>query len=170
MMDCLAHAFARHGDIVEWQNPHGFARADDLALLVALAGDQHNILATGHPQRGGDGLPPVADFMHGGAARAHPRQHGGADGGGVFTARIVVGDDGDVGLACGDAAHFRALAGIAVAAGAEYHDQPAANMRTQRCYRGGQRIGRVGVIDIDGRARAGERRPLQPPAYRLQAR
>ncbi len=82
------------------------------------------------------------------------RQDRGADGGGVFAARIVVGDDDAVGFCRGDGAHQRPLAAIAVAAGAEYHDEPAGHVGPQRFERLGERIGLVRIIDEDRRAAA----------------
>ncbi len=52
----------------------------------------------------------------------------GADIGGVLGAGVVVGDDHHVGQFPGDGAHFRALAGIAVAAAAEDQMQAALGM------------------------------------------
>ena len=48
----------------------------------------------------------------------------------VLAARIVVGDDDDVGQPRRDAAHFRPLALVAVAAGAEDGDQPPFDVRS----------------------------------------
>ena len=76
-------------------------------------------------------------------------QDGGADRGGIFAARIVVGDDHAIGLVGRDRAHQRPLALIAVAAGAEHHDQFALGVRPQRVQRLGQRIRLVRVVDKD---------------------
>ena len=70
----------------------------------------------------------------------------------IFAARIVVGDDDAVGILGGDRAHQRPFAGVAVAAGAEHHDQLAFGVRPQRLQRFCQRVGLVGVIDEDRRA------------------
>ena len=84
---------------------------------------------------------------------------------GVLAARIVVGDDDAVGEPRGDLAHHRPLAGIAVAAAAEHHDEPAAAMRAERREHGLERVGRVRVIDDDGRA-VGARRHMLHAAGR----
>ena len=85
----------------------------------------------------------------------------------IFAARIVVGDDDAVGIFGGDRAHQGPLAGIAVAAGAEHHHQPAFGVRPQRLQRFCQRIGLVGVIDEDRRAVAlGD--PLEPALCPLE--
>src|SRR3546814_9902882 len=57
----------------------------------------------------------------------------------------------------GDAAHFRAFRLIAVAAGAKHEDQSSAGMRAQRIERRRDGVGGVGIVDIDGRAGAGDR-------------
>ncbi len=68
---------------------------------------------------GADGLGPVADFLRARAAG----QDFLADGGRIFAARIVVGDDDVVGERAGALAHQRALALVAVAAAAEHDMQ-----------------------------------------------
>ena len=96
--------------------------ADDLAGLVALAGDAEHVAGLEHGDGAGDRLAAVADLDRvgrGGEDRL-------ADRGRVLGARIVVGDDDHVGVVGGGLAHQRPLAGIAVAAGAEDDDQPAA--------------------------------------------
>ena len=57
-----------------------------------------------------------------------------------------------VGLLGRDRAHHRPLAGVAVAAGAEHHDQPPRRVGPQRLERLRQRVGLVGVVDEDRRA------------------
>src|SRR5439155_391462 len=73
-------------DVVEGM--HG--GADDLALLVALAGHHQDVALAQHRSRGADRLAAVADL----ACALRPRQHLGADRGGLLGAGIVVGDDG----------------------------------------------------------------------------
>ena len=90
--------------------------------------------------------------------------------GGIFAARIVVGDDGEVGLRRHGRAHQRALAGIAVAAGAEHADQPARGVRPQRRQQPGQRVRRVRVVDIDGGAVVQPCRQLHPAAHADEGR
>ena len=91
---------------------------------------------------------------------------------GLFAARIVVGDDDAVGFLRGDGAHHRPLAGVAVAAGAEHHDQPAVDIRPQRLQRLGERVGLVRVVDEDRRAvaLAGEFEPALGAFELLQRR
>ena len=89
------------------------------------------------------------------------------DRGRILAARIVVGDDDQVGQPRRHRAHLGALADVAVAAGAEHDDQPVARMRPQRLDRRLDRIGRMGIIDIDRRAGAGDHRALEPAADRL---
>ncbi len=82
-----------------------------------------------------------------GAAR-HDRR---TNGGGIFAARIVVGDDDAVGALGGDLAHDRALAGVAVAAGAEHDDQLAPRVGPHRDQDLFERIGFVRIVDEDRR-------------------
>ena len=65
-----------------------------------------------------------------------------------------------VGEARGRRAHQRALAAVAVAAGAEHHVQPARGMRAQRGQQPLQRVRRVGVVHIDRGAVRQPRRQL----------
>ena len=70
----------------------------------------------------------------------------GTDGGRVLAAGVVVGHDQHVGEPGGDLAHHRALAGVAVAAGTEHHDQTAFRQRAQGVQRSGDGVGLVGVV------------------------
>ena len=65
----------------------------------------------------------------------------------ALAARIVIGDDHLVGEACGNLAHDRSLAGVAIAAAAKHDPQPAATMCAGGAQRLRERIGRVGEID-----------------------
>jgi hypothetical protein len=94
--------------------------ADDLARLMALAGHQQDIAVLEPLDGPGDRLAPASDLD---AARTGGHD-GGADGGRVLAARIVVGDVDHVGQFGGDRAHLRPLAAIAVAAAAEDHHKP----------------------------------------------
>ena len=121
---------------------------NDLPGLVALAGDQQRVAGLQRRDAGLDRFRAIADIV--GAFCF--RQNGGADRGRIFAARIVVGDDDAVGILGRDRAHDRALARIAIAAGAEHHHQLAFGVRPQRLQRLRQRIRLVGVIDEDRRA------------------
>ena len=91
----------------------------------------------------------------------------GADRGGLLAARIVVGHQREVGEARGDLAHHRPLAAVAVAAAAEHHDQLALGERPQGRQHRLQRLGLVGVVDIDRRAAScGGPRAAAGPARR----
>ena len=97
-----------------------------------------------------DRLPAVADLEHlGGRARATPASIAARIVGRVLGARVVVGDDEDVGEPGRDLGHHRALARVAVAAGAEHDDHPAVGQRPQGPDRGGHGVGLVGVVDDD---------------------
>ena len=95
-------------------------------------------------------------------------KNGGADRGRLLAARIVVGDDDAVGILSRDAAHDRAFARVAVAAGAEHHDQFAFGIGPQRLQRLRQRVRLVRVVDEDRRAvvvPASSSRPLAPCSF-----
>ena len=123
---------AQHVAVVEGVRDAG----DLLAGLVALAGDQHGVAGPGARDGGGDRLGPVADLAHlaalGRRHRVDAGEHRCADRRRVLGARVVVGDDQQVGAACGDLAHVRPLAAVAVAAAAQHDDQPSRGERTQR--------------------------------------
>ena len=68
--------------------------ADDLAGFVALAGNQQHVARAQFRHRRADRLAAVADLARAGR-RGQDRR---ADRGGIFAARIVVGDDDAVGL------------------------------------------------------------------------
>lgn len=122
--------------------------ADDLAGLVALAGDQQRIAGLQRRNPGPDRLGAVTDIP--GTFRSS--QDGGADGFRLLAARIVVGDDDMIGILDRDRPHQRPLAGVAIAAGAEDDDELASGVGPQRLQRLRQRVRLVGVIDEDRRA------------------
>ena len=95
--------------------------ADDLAGFMAFSGDDEHVAGAKLPDRGPDRLGAVADL-----ARASRRSEDfGADRSRRLAARIVVGDDHDIGLLGRDRAHDRPLALVPVAAAAEYADEAA---------------------------------------------
>ena len=138
--------------------------ADDLARLMALAGDAQHVARLQHADGRFDGVAPVADLQR----LRGPVHHFGADLRRVFAARIVVGDDDDVGLPRRCLPHQRALARIAVAASTEHGDQPALGEGPQRRQRRVQRIGLVCVIDEDQRPVVGLADQLQPARRSLE--
>ncbi len=92
----------------------------------------------------------------------------------VLVPRVVAGDDDVIGDVGRRQAHLRALAGIAVAAAAEHHDEPsaAADQPANGAQRLAERVGLVRVIDEDHEA-AVVRHGLESPAdrfHRLEAR
>src|SRR6185437_3418149 len=88
--------------------------ADDLSGLVTLAGDQQRVAFLQFVDRGANGTGAIANF-----ARAFRRgEDRAADSGRIFVARIVVGDDDTIRILARDRAHQRALACVAVTAGA----------------------------------------------------
>mgnify|MGYP007027440477 CR=1 FL=1 len=64
----------------------------------------------------------------------------------ILAARVVGGDDGDVGAPHDRLAHEGALGAVAVAAAAEDDDKAPGAMRAQCRQDGVQRVGRVGVV------------------------
>ena len=96
-----------------------------------------------------DGGAPVADLEHLGRSPRRPGEEAARIARRVLGARVVVGDDQDVGQARRDLAHHRALAGVAVAARAEHDEQPPAVSGRRAAQRGRDRVGLVGVVDDD---------------------
>jgi len=115
---------------------------------MALAGDHQNVAFAKRRNAGADRLGAVSDFLRAGTES----QRFPADRGGFFAARIVVGDDDTVGELRRRRAHQHTLALVAIAAAAEHDVQFALGVRAQRGQDGFERIGRMGVIDIDRRA------------------
>ncbi len=98
-----------------------------LALLVALAGDDHDVAGRGRAPtaRAAIASAAVGEWSSRPVASACRRDLG-DDRLGILRARVVGGHDHDVGQPRGDLAHQRALAAVAVAAGAEHADHAAA--------------------------------------------
>src|SRR5687768_9192681 len=94
--------------------------ADDLALLMALAGEEDDVARARFQDRRRDRLAAAGHLSGAGSAlhdAAPDRRR-------ILAPGIVVGDDGEVGKPSRHRAHLRALADVAVAAGAEDDDQP----------------------------------------------
>ena len=87
-------------------------------------------------------------------AAAHAGLDLGDDAPRVLGARVVGGEDDEVAAPCGGLAHERPLAAVAVAAAAEDGDQAARRERPEDVERARERVGRVGVVDDHGEARA----------------
>ncbi len=98
-----------------------------LIVLVALAGDQHDVArlraADSGVDRGGavevDGPAAVAGVANAADDRARDCRR-------VLGARVVAGDDDAVGERRRDTPHLRPLAGVAIAAASEHADELAA--------------------------------------------
>src|SRR5579883_2438880 len=158
----FGHGLARYGGVFEGMRH----RADDLAALMPLAGDEEEVTRREERERAADRGGAVADLFGLGAGG----ENGAANEGGILAARIVVGDDDVVGEAVGDPSHLRPLAGVAVAAAAEDDDELAAAMSAQRREHGFERIGRVGLIDNDTRTTGMSRDMLQTTGHALKLR
>ena len=103
-----------------------------LVVLVALAGDQHDVarLRAGDRRRGSPSRGRARRSSGGCRSSRMPRDdRRSAIAAGILAARVVAGDDDAVGERRGDRAHLRALAGVAVAAAAEHADELAARER-----------------------------------------
>src|SRR2546423_5133702 len=121
--------------------------ADDLAGFMALAGDQQHIP---RPQLGNaraNRLASVANLYCPGRAA----QDGRANGGGLFAARIIVGNDDPVSEARRDCPHHRTLAGITIAATTEYNNEAVPRIRAQRLQGLGEGVRLVGVVNKNRR-------------------
>src|SRR5262245_55375179 len=110
--------------------------ANDLARLVAFAGNQQHVTASEQPHAGLDRLDAVADFA--GAGRAG--QNLGANGGCSLAPGIIIRDNHACGELAGDAPHERALAPIAVTPAAKHTDDATRGKRLEGAERGRQRV------------------------------
>src|SRR3546814_532345 len=142
--DPSCRAFPRHAYVVEGQ----YAVADDLPLFMPLASQQDNVVSTRLSNRRRNRLPTTADFDSAGGRR----HDGPADVSGVFGTGIVICDDDMIGKIHRDLTHFRPLTCVPVAASPENHDQAAFGVRAQRLDGGVKAVGRMSIIDINGRA------------------
>ncbi len=102
---------------------------------MALARDQERIAGQERIDPAQDRLGAVGDLGRLGAAL----HHRGADRGGVFGPRVVVGHDDHIREGGGGLAHQRPFQPVAVAARAEDHDDAAKDMGPQRLQRRGER-------------------------------
>ena len=125
-------------------------RAEDLVVLVALAGDDHHVARRGLGQRGADRGAAI-DVDH--ERRRHRRQDLIEDRPGILGARVVAGDHREIGAGRDHRAHERALAGIAIAAAAEHADEAPLRQRPQRAQQVVEGVGGVGVVDQHVEAR-----------------
>ena len=154
-------------------------RAEDLVVLVALAGDQHDVARraaaaarrgsrrAGRPRRGSraSAARQLAASQLGRARAGAPRRGSCRRSPRILGARVVAGDDRQVGVARRDLAHHRALVAIAIAAAAE-HARSAARAVSGRtaAMRALQRVGRVRVVDEHSTPRV-VRDALEPPGH-----
>src|SRR3954454_17588914 len=134
---------AGDGDVVEGD----LAPAGELlALLVALARDDEHVTGPGHVDRLLDRRAAVDLHLDPAAGSLEDLAD---DGLRRLVAGVVGGDDRDVGALTGDRAHERALGAVAVAAGAEDHDEAVLRERAGGAQDVVERVGRVGVVDED---------------------
>ena len=137
---------------------------DNLAGFMTFAGNHQQIHRFQQGQRSADSLAPVADFDAVGAG-GHDL---GTDRCRVFAARVVVGDNGDVGGRLGDLAHHRPLAGVAVAATAKHNHQPTIGVRAHGGQDGFERVRGMGIVDEHRCAIGMDGDPLHPARRALK--
>src|SRR5207244_3865427 len=107
---------------------------------------------------------------------ADARLDGGEDAQRILGAGVVGRDDDEVASPARRLAHERALAGVAVAAAAEYGQEPALRERAEHVEEPRERIGRVRVVHDHREARAGDlleasgrrRRRVEPAGDRIE--
>ena len=121
--------------------------ADDLAGLVAFSSDENHITFAQHGNSGPDRFGPVANL-----AGDAPRDGGsgedlGADGSWDLGARVIIRDNGDIGLLDRDATHNGALTAITVATAAENADEAGGDEGAAGVEGGGQGFRLVSVVD-----------------------
>src|SRR3954471_6798415 len=139
-MQCLAGDL----DVVE---RHLHAVGELLALLVALAGDQHDLARLRQADRVVDRLATIDDRRR---AAGGALQDLGDDRLGGLRARVVGRHDRHVGALGGHAPHQRPLAAISITTATEDADHPRGGQFTGCAQHVLQRIGRVGVVDEHG--------------------
>ena len=132
---------------------------------MPLARDQKRISRHQRIDGAKNCLGPVGNLVRVGAGL----QDSGADQGGVFGARVVVGDIKKIGMFAGSFAHQRAFGAVTVATSAKDHDDPPHDMRTQRPKCGLDGVWGMGIIHIDRRAIAPGRGKLHPAPHPGQA-
>ena len=101
-----------------------FHAIDLLVILMPLTGQQHGVALLRQADGTPDGRSAFDDDLM--VARRHAAEDFIDDALRILAARVVAGDDAMVGEFLGDHSHHRALTAVAVAAAAEYADQPAA--------------------------------------------
>ena len=167
---------ARDLDVVERQRPV----ADDLVLLVPLAGDEHrsprlaSVIARSIASRrstiASDGVPRVCPF---GAIRSAgmtiPRWISSMIRSGSSLRGLSEVTIDQVAEARGDGAHQRALRAIAIAAAAEHGDDAAGRERPRGLEQVLQRVVGMRVVDDDADVVGGVGHDLEPAGHVLQA-
>jgi hypothetical protein len=103
--------------------------AEDLVVLVAVAGEHDAVVGARAPDRAGDRAAPVGDHLER-ARETHG--HVAQDRVGIFGARVVTGRDHEVRVRARRARHRGALGLVAIAAAAEDRDQLSAHVRPNR--------------------------------------
>src|SRR5439155_849397 len=136
-----AQRVADYFSVVEGQ----LAAGDLLTLLVSLPRDENNVTVARRPERAHQ--RPAAVELD---VEIETVDDIGRNCGGILAARVVRGDECDVGELRDDLSHQRTFVAVTVAARAEHADHPAAAELTRGLERRLERAGRVGVIDKHG--------------------
>ena len=131
-----------------------------LVGLVALPGDENDVVRLGKGDSAGDGFCAVRDGFEifGAKSFSYVRDNGE----GIFLPRIIGGDDAVVGVLIGDASHQRPFLLVAIAACTEDENEAARSELTPR-FEDGEK-GVVGMSVIDENLELAFRRDgLEPP-------
>ena len=119
--------------------------AENLVILMALAGDQHQIIRPGFGNRSGNGAGPIS-FHHQRRPGRNSRHHVVKNPLRIFRARVIRGDHHTIRQLGDHRGHLRALPPVPITAATEHAHQLALHERAG-CQQGiAQAVGRVGVI------------------------
>ena len=137
--------------------------ADGLGRLVTLAGDENERPFVGQLEGAADGVAAIELDDGLATRRRDPGGHRLGDDRRVFGARVVRGDDRDIGELTDRKTHGSPLAAIAITTGAEDDDETAVGDSLQRLEDGAETLRGVGVVDKDRGREIGDHR-LEPSA------
>ena len=124
--------------------------ADYLVVLMALAGKDDDVAGAVVLYGPGDGLDAVRYDLTRRGAVLHALKDVGYDGLRLLSARVIRGDNDQIGQLGGDTAHYRTLFPVPVAAAAEKGHEPAPRHLAYGAQDVFQRVRRMGVIYEDG--------------------
>ena len=123
--------------------------ADDLIVLMPLAGQENHIALSGQVDRPADGLHPVTDPDPRGCGTRQAGFNFIDDALGILGPGVVAGQDHQIRKFRGDLPHQRPLQAVPVPAAAEQADQPSRRRLPKAAQDLFQGIRLVGVVDQD---------------------